>query len=102
MKNKKQNKSWGWSHSLTVIMLAVTVVTLLFSMALMWKTNDTTPLSYIVPSIITALTACLSFYYWKAKAENIEKFKRERIKDGIECHDLQDPEDIPMDNNFVG
>ena len=95
MNNK--NKSWGWSHSLTVIMLTVTIVVLIFSMALMWKTNDTSALAYIVPSIIGSLGACLSFYFWKSKAENIERIKRERIKDGIDCSDLTEPEHITMD-----
>ena len=93
----KKNKSWGWSHSLTVIMLTVTIVVLIFSMALMWKTNYTSALAYIVPSIIGSLGACLSFYFWKSKAENIERIKRERIKDGIDCSDLIEPEHITMD-----
>lgn len=97
MGNKKKKRSWGWSHTLTVIMLTVTVLTLLFSFALMWKTNDASALAYIVPSVIGALAACLSFYFWKAKAENVEKFKRERIADGIDISDLPNPEDIQMD-----
>lgn len=97
MKDKKQNKSWGWSHSLTVIMLTVTLLTLFYSFALMWKVGDASALAYIFPSICTALTACLSFYFWKAKAENVEKFKRERIEDGIDCSDLPNPEDIRTD-----
>ena len=90
--NKK--KSWGWSHSLTVIMIVIAVMTLIYSMLLMWKTNDASPLSYIFPSVFGVVGTCISFYLWKSKAENLEKMKRERIKDGIDHRDLQNPEDI--------
>ena len=91
MNNKK---SWGWSHSLTVIMIVIAVMTLIYSMLLMWKTNDASPLSYIFPSVFGVVGTCISFYLWKSKAENLEKMKRERIKDGIDHRDLQNPEDI--------
>lgn len=96
MKNKK--KSWGWSHSLTVIMIVIAVITIIYSMLLMWKTNDTSALAYLIPSVFGSVGTCLSFYLWKSKAENIEKIKRERIKDGIDHDDLPNPEDIEMDS----
>lgn len=95
---KKKNKSWGWSHSLTVLMVIMATATIVYSMLLMWKTNDTSALAYLIPSVFGAVGTCLSFYLWKSKAENIEKIKRERIKDGIKCNDLQNPEDIYIDS----
>ena len=98
MKKKQNNKSWGWSHSLTVLMIIMAMATIIYSMLLMWKTNDTSALAFLIPSVFGTVGTCLSFYLWKSKAENIEKIKRERIKDGIEHKDLQKPEDIYIDS----
>ena len=45
-------------------------------MALMWKTGDTSPLSYLIPSVGALASVCCSFYFWKAKMENVIKLSK--------------------------
>jgi|GEM_PF-6314922 len=45
------------------------------SFILMWKFGDLTPLITIWGGLIAETATATSFYFWKAKAENIEKFK---------------------------
>lgn len=59
----------------TVTVVAVAVVFTLAAIDI-----DITGLSEIVVALIGLSAAAHSFYYWKAKAENMAKFRR---KDGI-------------------
>lgn len=47
-----------------------------FTMVMVWNTNDTTALSYLIPSVFTALAASTGFYYNKAKLENQIKLRK--------------------------
>ena len=59
-----------FSKTILRAVAAATVVIVVFSFALMWRTGDTSPLAYIIPGIFTELSAATGFYFWKAKAEN--------------------------------
>ena len=50
----------------------VTVCTL----ALVWKTGDTSPRAYRIPAIFAELATPTGFYYSKAKAENRIKLRK--------------------------
>ena len=50
----------------SMITLAVTV----FSCVIIWRTMDTTPLSYLIPAVFAEMASATGFYYTKAKAEN--------------------------------
>ena len=58
---------------MTVFILALTI----YSLCLMWKTGDTSPLSYLIPSVFAEYATATGFYYWKARTENkIKLMKR--------------------------
>lgn len=59
---------------LYVLWISMTIV-VLFSFVLMWKFGDLSPLSYIIGGLFAELATSTGFYYWKAKNENMEKFK---------------------------
>ena len=59
-----------FSKTILRAVAGATVVIVVFSFALMWRTGDTSPLAYIIPGIFTELSAATGFYFWKAKAEN--------------------------------
>ena len=54
---------------------AVTLVVTAFTLAIVWKTGDTSPLAYLIPAIFAELAT--GFYYSKAKAENLIKLRKQ-------------------------
>lgn len=55
---------------------AVTLVVTVFTLAIVWKTGDTTPLAYLIPAVFAELATATGFYYSKAKAENRIKLRK--------------------------
>lgn len=47
-----------------------------FAMVMMWKTNDLSPMMYLIPAMFTELATATGFYYNKAKAENKIKISK--------------------------
>lgn len=60
---------------ITVVGTATGVVTV-FTMAVVWKTGDTSPLAYLIPAIFAEFATATGFYYSKAKAENRIKLRK--------------------------
>ncbi len=56
----------------SVLALAVTV----YACALMWRTGDTSGLSYLIPAAFAELATATGVYFSKAKRENEIKLKR--------------------------
>ena len=54
----------------------VTLVVTVFTLAIVWKTGDTTPLAYLIPAVFAELATATGFYYSKAKAENRIKLRK--------------------------
>jgi hypothetical protein len=69
-KNKKVKKQLEFSKKIFYMVATFTVVVILYSMALMWKTNDSSALSYLIPSVFGLMSTCIGFYFWKARKEN--------------------------------
>lgn len=55
---------------------AVTFMVTVFTLAVVWKTGDTSPLAYLIPAVFTELATATGFYYSKAKAENRIKLRK--------------------------
>lgn len=70
MKNKIE-----YSKRIVTIVTIFSVITILFSMALMWKTGDTSGLTYLIPSVLGEASVVIGFYLKKAERENINKHK---------------------------
>lgn len=43
---------------------------------MVWRTNDLSPLAYLIPAVFTELGVGTGFYYSKAKAENRIKLRK--------------------------
>lgn len=54
----------------------VTLTVTVFTLAVVWKTGDTSPLAYLIPAIFAELATATGFYYNKAKAENRIKLRK--------------------------
>lgn len=50
-----------------------TITVAIFSMYMMYKTNDLSPMSFLIGSVFAEFATATGFYYWKAKNENIIK-----------------------------
>lgn len=64
-----------FSKKLLYINYALVVVVTIAAFVLMWRSNDLSPLAYIITGLFAEVTAATSFYYWKAKNENMIKIK---------------------------
>ena len=47
-----------------------TIVVIIFTGVMVWRTNDLSPLMYLIPAMFAELATATAFYYNKAKAEN--------------------------------
>lgn len=65
-----KKKHLEFSKILVILVLAVCIAVIVFACVMMWRTCDLSPLAYIIPTVGTATSTCLGFYFWKAKAEN--------------------------------
>ena len=93
-----------FSKTILRAVAAATVVIVVFSFALMWRTGDTSPLAYIIPGIFTELSAATGFYFWKAKAENEIKLDTIRRQKELEQSKKQNTEPGEYDpgSNYEG
>lgn len=53
------------------------VLVVVFSCIMIWRTNDLSPLMYLIPSVCAELATATAFYYNKAKAENKIKLMKD-------------------------
>lgn len=63
-----------------IIMIAVGAVALIvtaFTLIIVWRTGDTSPLAYLIPAVFAELATATGFYYSKAKAENRIKLRKQ-------------------------
>ena len=74
MKSRKKKREF--SKIIITIVGAVTLVVSAFTMAVVWKTSDTAPLAYLIPSVFGELATATGFYFSKAKAENRSNFEK--------------------------
>ena len=83
-----------FSKKLLYVNYTLVILVTIASFALMWRSNDLSPLAYIITGLFAEVTAATSFYYWKAKNENMIK-----IKGSEKCNEfiIQDTVDTTTD-----
>lgn len=74
--NKEKPKK-EFSKKIFNIVITLFIIVLFYSMALMWKTENTDALAYLIPSVSGLSATCVGFYYWKARLENKIKLSKE-------------------------
>lgn len=69
------------------IFIGVTIITIsvtIFTLIMVWRTNDLSPLMYLIPCVFAEMGAVTGFYFNKAKAENeIKIMEGMRGKSGV-------------------
>ena len=78
MKSRKKKREF--SKIIITIVKAVTLVVSAFTMAVVWKTSDTAPLAYLIPSVFGELATATGFY-----------FRSEERRVGKECRSRWSP-----------
>ncbi|NMA66274.1 MAG: hypothetical protein GX957_08555 [Clostridiaceae bacterium] len=64
-----------------------TAIVVIFSLIMIWRTSDLTPLAYIIPAVFAELATATGFYYYKAKRENEIKLKSIYGKEVVQDED---------------
>lgn len=69
-------KKFEFSKIILLIVSVLNFIVTMFACAIMWKTENIAPLSYLIPSAAAEMAAATGFYYSKAKVENRIKLMR--------------------------
>lgn len=65
-----KRKKKEFSKIIFVGVSAVTLSVAVFACVMIWRTNDLSPLAYLIPSVFAELATATGFYYRKAQKEN--------------------------------
>lgn len=76
-KRNKQKTKREFSKVIFIGVSAVNIAVILFTMIMIFRTNDLSPLMYLIPATAAEMATATGFYYEKAKAENRIKLMKE-------------------------
>lgn len=68
VQKKKQKKEF--SKILIAVVGVINIAVILFSVIMIWRTMDLSPLCYLIPAVAAEFSAGTVGYYTKAKVEN--------------------------------
>ena len=75
-RKRRRKKKMEFSKKIFVsVSIAASLVTI-FTGIMIWRTNDLSPLMYLIPAVFAELATATGFYYSKAKAENKIKIQK--------------------------
>lgn len=70
-----------FSKKILVFAAITNTIVIVFTLIMVWKTLDTSPLAYLIPSVAAEVATGTGFYYSKAKVENrIKLMKSNNVK----------------------
>lgn len=99
--NKKEKPKTEFSKKIFYIVITLFIIVILYSMALMWRTGDTSPLYYLIPSVGGLAATSVGFYYHKAQVENRIKLSKEYKLLEEEIKNIEGEEQYTV-NNYTG
>lgn len=73
---KRRKRPLEFSKKILIIAAITNMVVIIFALIMMWRTNDLSPLAYLIPSVAAEVATGTGFYYSKAKVENRIKLMR--------------------------
>lgn len=83
---RKRKSSMEFSKKIMIAAGVINVVVILFTLVMVWRTLDLTPLSYLIPSVAAEVATGTGFYYSKAKVENRIKLMKAHKLEPNETH----------------
>ena len=73
---KKRKKKIETSKILLIVSDIMAGVAMVAAIAAAFVLKDASPFMYLIPAVFGLSATSHGFYYWKAKAENLQKFGR--------------------------
>lgn len=67
---KKRKTPWEFSKKIVVAVFSINIVVIVFTLIMMWRTCDLSPMAYLIPAVAAETATGTGFYYSKAKTEN--------------------------------
>lgn len=76
-----RKQPWEFSKKILIVAGVTNGIVIIFTMVMIWRTLDLTPLTYLIPSVAAEVATGTGFYYSKAKVENrIKLMKQNKVK----------------------
>ena len=82
----KRKPTMEFSKKILVVAGVVNAIVIVFTMIMIWRTSDLSPLAYLIPSVAAEVATGTGFYYSKAKVENRIKLMRSNKVNPTENH----------------
>ena len=80
MRRVKKKPPKEFSKKILTVAGIINTVVIGFTMVMIWRTLDLTPLAYLIPSVAAEVATGTGFYYSKAKVENrIKLMKQNKV-----------------------
>mgnify|MGYP001138259006 FL=1 len=80
MRRVKKNPPKEFSKKILIVAGIINTVVIVFTMIMIWRTLDLSPLAYLIPSVAAEVATGTGFYYSKAKVENrIKLMKQNKV-----------------------
>lgn len=77
MRRVKKKPPKEFSKKILIVAGIINAVVIVFTMVMIWRTLDLSPLAYLIPSVAAEVATGTGFYYSKAKVENQIKLMRQ-------------------------
>lgn len=77
MRRVKKKPPKEFSKKILIVAEIINTVVIVFTMIMIWRTLDLSPLAYLIPSVAAEVATGTGFYYSKAKVENRIKLMRQ-------------------------
>lgn len=77
MRRVKKKPPKEFSKKILIVAGIINTVVIGFTMVMIWRTLDLTPLAYLIPSVAAEVATGTGFYYSKAKVENRIKLMKQ-------------------------
>lgn len=86
MRRVKKKPPEEFSKKILIVAGIINAVVIVFTMVMIWRTLDLSPLAYLIPSVAAEVATGTGFYYSKAKVENRIKLMRQNKVTPNETH----------------
>ena len=86
MRRVKKKPPKEFSKKILIVAGIINAVVIVFTMVMIWRTLDLSPLAYLIPSVAAEVATGPGFYYSKAKVENRIKLMRQNKVTPNETH----------------
>lgn len=86
MRRVKKKPPKEFSKKILIVAGIINAVVIVFTMVMILRTLDLSPLAYLIPSVAAEVATGTGFYYSKAKVENRIKLMRQNKVTPNETH----------------